>query len=69
MDPVEAEGNSIDEAIENALRMLGVPRDRAEIEILSNAARGLFGIGGRKARVRASIARIASSAIIGLKRP
>jgi spoIIIJ-associated protein len=55
MEPVEAEGSSIDEAIENALRMLGVSRDRAEIEILSNAARGLFGIGGRKARVRAAL--------------
>lgn len=55
MDPVEAEGSSIDEAIENALKMLGVTRDRAGIEILSNAARGLFGIGGRKARVRAAL--------------
>jgi spoIIIJ-associated protein len=55
MDPVEAEGNSIDEAIENALKMLGVTRDRVEIEILSNSARGLFGIGGRKARVRAAL--------------
>lgn len=55
MEPVEAEGNSIDEAIENALGMLGVTRDRVEIEILSNSARGLFGIGGRKARVRAAL--------------
>jgi spoIIIJ-associated protein len=55
MEPVEAEGNSIDEAIENALGMLGVSRDRVEIEILSNSARGLFGIGGRKARVRAAL--------------
>jgi spoIIIJ-associated protein len=55
MEPVEAEGNSIDEAIENALVMLGVTRDRVEIEILSNSARGLFGIGGRKARVRAAL--------------
>lgn len=55
MDPVEAEGNSIDEAIENALTTLGVTRDRVEIEILSNSARGLFGIGGRKARVRAAL--------------
>ncbi|MGD0947032.1 MAG: RNA-binding cell elongation regulator Jag/EloR [Candidatus Binatia bacterium] len=53
MEPVEAEGNSIDEAIENALNMLGVSRDRVEIEIVSNSARGLFGIGGHKARVRA----------------
>ena len=55
MEPVEAEGNSIDEAIENALSMLGVSRDRVEIEIVSNSARGLFGIGGRKARVRAML--------------
>jgi spoIIIJ-associated protein len=55
MEPVEAEGNSIDEAIENALAMLGAPRDRVEIEILSNSVRGLFGIGGRKARVRAAL--------------
>jgi spoIIIJ-associated protein len=55
MEPVEAEGNSIDEAIENALRMLGVTRDRAEVEILANATRGLFGLGGRKARVRAAL--------------
>lgn len=55
MEPVEAEGNSIDEAIEHALRMLGVTRDRAEVEILANATRGLFGLGGRKARVRAAL--------------
>jgi len=52
---VEAEGNSIDEAIDLALRRLGVTRDKVEIEILSNATRGLFGFGGRRARVRASV--------------
>ena len=55
MDSVEAEGNSIDEAIESALKMLDAPRERVAIEILTNAARGLFGIGGRKARVRATV--------------
>lgn len=55
MDSVEAEGNSIDDAIDSALKMLGTTRDRVEVEILSNAARGLFGIGGRKARVRATL--------------
>jgi len=55
MDSVEAEGSSIDEAIAGALKMLGTTRERVEIEILSNAARGLFGIGSRKARVRASL--------------
>ncbi len=55
MDSVEAEGLSIDEAIENALAKLGATRDRVEISILTNAARGLFGIGARKARVRATL--------------
>jgi spoIIIJ-associated protein len=54
MDYVEAEGSTIDAAIERALEQLGVAREKAEIEILCNASRGLFGIGGRKARVRAS---------------
>ncbi|HVM98121.1 MAG TPA: RNA-binding cell elongation regulator Jag/EloR, partial [Candidatus Acidoferrales bacterium] len=47
--------DSIDAAIDNALRQLGTTRDRVEVEILSNASRGLLGIGGRKARVRASL--------------
>ena len=55
MDYVEAEGNSIDEAIERALEQLGVPREKAEIEIVSNATRGLFGLGGRRATVRATL--------------
>lgn len=55
MDQVEVEGNSIDEAIDRALRQLGVERARAEVEILSDATRGLFGLGGRKAKVRATV--------------
>lgn len=55
MDSVEANGSSIDEAIENALKSLGATRDRVEIEILNSAVRGLFGIGSRKARVRATL--------------
>ena len=55
MNSVEADGSSIDEAIESALQRLGVTRERVEIEILNNAVRGLFGIGSRKARVRATL--------------
>jgi spoIIIJ-associated protein len=57
MDYVEAEGNTIDDAIAQALEQLGVPREKAEVEILCDTTRGLFGIGGRKARVRATIRR------------
>jgi len=57
MDSIETEGSSIDEAIDSALRQLGATREKVDIEILSNAARGLFGLGARKARVRATIRR------------
>lgn len=55
MQSVEAEGATIDEAIENALDMLQAARDRVEIEILTDATRGIFGLGGKKARVRARL--------------
>ncbi|HKA25952.1 MAG TPA: RNA-binding cell elongation regulator Jag/EloR [Gaiellaceae bacterium] len=55
MRSVETEGGSIDEAIQRALETLRVPREQVEIEILENAMRGLFGIGSRRARVRATV--------------
>jgi spoIIIJ-associated protein len=53
MRSVESEGNTIDEAIENALRLLRLDRDAVEIEILENATKGVLGFGTKKARVRA----------------
>ncbi|MFQ5916579.1 MAG: RNA-binding cell elongation regulator Jag/EloR [Candidatus Binatia bacterium] len=55
MDHVEAEGETIDEAIENALKTLGVVRERVTVEILTDGKRGILGIGARKARVRVSL--------------
>lgn len=55
MKYVETEGNSIDDAIDRALAELGASRDKVDIEILSNSARGLFGFGGKRARVRATL--------------
>jgi len=57
MRSVESEGGSIDEAIQNALETLGMEREQVEIEILENAPRGLFGLGSRRARVRATVRR------------
>ena len=58
MEYVEAEGNTIDEAIENALKILGVERDRVTVDILAEGKRGILGIGAKKARVRASVRRV-----------
>jgi len=55
MRSIESEGESIDQAIDKALRTLQVERDHVEVEILADAARGLFGFGGTKARVRATV--------------
>jgi spoIIIJ-associated protein len=55
MDYVESEGDTIDQAIENALKRLGVGRDKITVEILSEGKRGILGFGAQKARVRASL--------------
>lgn len=55
MEHVEAEGETIDGAIANALKVLGVERDRVTVEILAESKKGVLGIGSRKARVRASL--------------
>jgi spoIIIJ-associated protein len=55
MRSIETEGDTIDEAIANALKALHEARERVEIQILADATRGLFGFGGRKARIRATV--------------
>jgi spoIIIJ-associated protein len=55
MRSTESEGENIDQAIDKALRTLQVERDQVEVEILADATRGLFGFGGTKARVRATV--------------
>src|SRR5262245_15150557 len=55
MRSVEAEGRTIEEAVAEALKQLQVEREQAEIEILSQATKGLLGIGGQKARGRATL--------------
>jgi predicted RNA-binding protein Jag len=52
---IEAQGHTVDEAIQIALNQLGVSRDKVEIEILHHPRRGLLGIGARRAKVRATL--------------
>ena len=46
---------SIDEAIQNGLAELGLPREQVDIEILDEGNRGLFGLGVRHARIRLTV--------------
>jgi spoIIIJ-associated protein len=49
-------GKTVDEAMEEACRQLGSPREKLEIEILSGGSSGIFGlVGKKKAEVRARI--------------
>lgn len=45
-------GKTVDDAIAEGLRTLGLAPDQAEIEIISRGSRGLFGIGSEPAQVR-----------------
>jgi spoIIIJ-associated protein len=47
MDFVETEGDSIDEAIDNALRSLGVARDKITVDIISEGRKGILGFGSQ----------------------
>ena len=60
MDFVETDGDTIDQAIENALKMLGVSRDKITVDIISEGRRGILGFGAQKARVRAALRKSAS---------
>jgi spoIIIJ-associated protein len=55
MDFVESEGDSIDAAIDNALKLLGVPRDKVTVDIISEGRKGILGFGAQKAKVRAAL--------------
>lgn len=46
---------SVEEAVEKGLDQLGLPRDAVEVEVLDPGSRGIFGLGGRQARVRLTI--------------
>lgn len=50
-DPIFT-GKSVDEAIADGLRALGLTADTAEIEIISRGSRGIFGLGSEPAQVR-----------------
>lgn len=55
MDYLEFEGKSTEEAITNACSHFQVPPEQLELEILSVGSPGIFGLGGRKAKIRAAL--------------
>lgn len=55
MEFQEFEGKSTEEAIELACAHFQVSSEQLEIEIISVGSSGLFGLGGRKAKIRAAL--------------
>jgi spoIIIJ-associated protein len=55
MEFFEFEGKTTEEAIEQACEHFQLPQESLDIEIVSVGSPGLFGLGGRKARVRAAL--------------
>ncbi len=52
---LEVEGNTVEEAIQNALKELKLPRNKVKIEVLCEEEKGLFGMPGAKpAKVKVS---------------
>ena len=65
-EPLEMSARTVEEAIELALKELGVDREEAEVEILSRGKAGFLGIGAELARVRVSrLGSVGSSAVAG----
>jgi len=51
---IEQQAETVEEAIEIALKKLGLPREKVKIEIISEGKKGVFGLGSRQAVIRAS---------------
>lgn len=52
---VEKTGKSVQEAVNLALEELQADRDSVEVEVLDEGSKGLFGLGGKVARVRVTL--------------
>lgn len=52
---IEVEGKTVSEATINACEQLGVTRNQVDIEVLDEGSKGLLGIGGKPARVKAKV--------------
>ena len=60
MESVEAEGRTVNEATEKALEELGLRKDQADIEVLSEGRPRLLGFRGEPARVRVTAKPVAA---------
>ncbi len=55
METLEISARSVEEAIQRALKQLGVTREQVEVTVLSEGRAGILGIGAEDAKVRVSL--------------
>ena len=55
MRSLEMTGKTVDAAVSKALAQLGATLEEAEIEVLEDGAKGIFGLGSKDAKVRVSV--------------
>lgn len=55
MNSAEGAGRTVEEAIRNALRVLGARREDVDLMVLDEGSRGVLGLGSREARVRLTL--------------
>lgn len=56
---VEKTGKNVDEAIAEALKELNITADQADIEVLDEGRKGIFGFGRKDAKVRVTVKEVA----------
>jgi len=69
MKILEIEGKTIDEAIQNACNEFSAPREKLNIEIISEGSSGFLGFGAKKAKIKASLMQIDMSLSDAFKAP
>ena len=52
---IEREGKTVEEAMELALRELGVGREQVSIKVLDEGSKGILGFGARQAKIRVTL--------------
>ncbi|GBD27391.1 hypothetical protein HRbin30_02738 [bacterium HR30] len=57
MRAIELEADTVDAAVAEGLRQLGVAQEDVQVTVLEPGSRGVLGIGARKARVRLEVVR------------
>lgn len=63
---VEVTGKTVDEAIQKALRQLGVTLEQVDVEILDAGTAGILGVGAEPAKVRVTVKNSPASFVKGL---